>query len=61
MPEALWTSASGAESPGREIQLHGGNLCNIYGTITFGELTPYPGEGLAMFEPEEIDYILGEK
>lgn len=37
------------------------DLYNIKGNIIFGELTFYNASGYTVFEPDEFDYILGEK
>jgi len=37
------------------------DLYNVRGRIYFGELTPYPGGVSARFEPENVDYALGDK
>lgn len=37
------------------------DLYNIEGKIVFGELTCYPYSGLVQFEPDEFDYLMGEK
>lgn len=37
------------------------DLYNINGRIVFGELTFYTGSGYFSFNPDEYDYILGEK
>ena len=37
------------------------DLYNINGKIYFGELTFFSASGLDPFDPEEWDYILGEK
>ena len=34
---------------------------NIEGRIIFGELTFYNASGYTVFEPDEFDFILGEK
>lgn len=34
---------------------------NVDGKIIFGELTFYNGSGYTVFQPDEFDYILGEK
>jgi len=37
------------------------DLYNVGGMIYFSELTPYPGGVTTKFEPESMDYLLGEK
>ena len=37
------------------------DLCDVDGTIVFGELTPYPCGGLERFRPASFDAELGEK
>jgi len=37
------------------------DLYNVANKIYFGELTPYPGGVTHRFEPESVDYALGEK
>lgn len=37
------------------------DLYNIYGKIYFGEMTFFHGSGYVEFEPDEFDFILGER
>lgn len=37
------------------------DLYNVHDEIQFGELTPYPGSGLARFWPRSYDYELGAR
>jgi hypothetical protein len=37
------------------------DLYNVENKIYFSELTPYPGGVSTKFEPESLDYALGEK
>lgn len=37
------------------------DLYNIKGNIYFGEMTFYPWSGYVEFEPDEFDFVLGEK
>ncbi len=50
-----------AETLSREYEFMRVDCYNVNGRILIGEMTPYPGGVAAKFEPEAMDFLLGDK
>ena len=60
-PDNYKTLINIAEKLSEDFKFMRVDLYNVNGRIFFGELTPYPGGIAARFEPEQMDYHLGNK
>lgn len=60
-PETLGEMLSVAEKLSEDFPFARIDLYSVKGRVYFGEITFYPWSGYMEFEPDEFDFILGEK
>ncbi len=60
-PETLGEMLSVAEKLSEDFPFARIDLYSVKGKVYFGEITFYPWSGYMEFEPDEFDFVLGEK